>query len=50
DEGEPAGSTALGAATAAETRETTRGGGMKYSLNNGQNIEQLTISYTLKTN
>nr|GEY94509.1 reverse transcriptase domain-containing protein [Tanacetum cinerariifolium] len=37
DEGEPSRSTALGAATAAETEETTHGGGLKYSSNNGQN-------------
>nr|GEU87735.1 putative reverse transcriptase domain-containing protein [Tanacetum cinerariifolium] len=37
DEGEPAGSTALGAAIASEIGETARDGGLKYSLNNGQN-------------
>nr|GEX23229.1 hypothetical protein [Tanacetum cinerariifolium] len=33
DEGEPAGSIALGAATAVKTRETARCGGLKYSSN-----------------
>nr|GEX41307.1 hypothetical protein [Tanacetum cinerariifolium] len=37
DEGKPSGSIALGAATAAETRETAHGEGLKYSLNNGKN-------------
>nr|GEX51808.1 hypothetical protein [Tanacetum cinerariifolium] len=35
DEGEPAGSIALGAATATRAGETTRGGGLKYSSDNG---------------
>ncbi|GJR98630.1 hypothetical protein Tco_0270804 [Tanacetum coccineum] len=35
DEGEPAGSTALGAATTNGSREIARGEGMKYSSNNG---------------
>nr|GEY35194.1 hypothetical protein [Tanacetum cinerariifolium] len=37
DEGEPAGSIALGAATASRTGEIARGGGLKYSSNNGKN-------------
>nr|GFA47877.1 hypothetical protein [Tanacetum cinerariifolium] len=37
DECEPAGSIALGAATAAGTGETTRCRGLKYSSNNEQN-------------
>nr|GFB69417.1 hypothetical protein [Tanacetum cinerariifolium] len=41
DEGKPAGSTALGASTAIGSRETTRGGGLKYSLNNGENMISL---------